>query len=74
MGYYFMEKATKESTAKISVEPKTAAKSSTNKTKSMVKISASVERTLHNKIKQYVKKHSLSINALIGASVKSYIK
>jgi hypothetical protein len=74
MGYYFMAKATKESTAKISVEPKTTAKSSTNKTKSMVKISASVEQTLHNKIKQYVKKHSLSINALIGASVKSYIK
>lgn len=67
-------KVIKKSTKKLSTnKPKVTVKSSADK-KPLVKISATVEQSLHGKIKQYIKKNNTSINALISLAVKSYIK
>ena len=67
-------KVIKKSTATVSANKSKVAVKSNLVKKPLIKISAAVEQSLHSKIKQYIKKNNISINALVTMAVKSYLK
>ena len=49
-------------------KPKSTAKSAPN-----IKVSASINPSLHTKVKKFINKNNISINALIGTAIKEYL-